>query len=100
MDLARIAWTSLMQEDRVLSRLAGRLRGSLLNGERSGVPVGSCATARPRSPASLTLLNDALAPPGPTRRATRPSRGSQARRVQGEKKRRAVKELRRRPPLG
>ena len=98
-DLARIAWTSPTQEDRVLSRLAGRLRGSLLT-----VSAQEYRSQLRNREAALTrvhaLLDDALAPPGPTRRATRPSRGSQVRRVQGEQKRRAVKELRRRPPLG
>ena len=98
-DLARIAWTSPTQEDRVLSRLAGRLRGSLLTVSaqeyRSQLRNREAALARVHA-----LLDDALAPPGPTRRATRPSRGSQVRRVQGEQKRRAVKALRRRPPPG
>ena len=100
-DLARIAWTSPTQQDRVLARLAARLRGSLLT-----VSAQEYRSQLRNREAALTrvhaLLDDALAPPGPTRRATRPSRGSQVRRVQGEQKRRAVKELRRRrwPPAG
>ncbi len=43
------------------------------------------------------LLDGALRPPPPARRATRPSRASRARRVQAESRRRSVKELRRRP---
>ena len=96
-DLTRIAWTSPTQQDRVLARLAGRLRGQLLTISaqeyRSQLRNREAALARAHA-----LLDDALAPPGPTRRATRPSRGSQVRRVQGEQKRRAVKQLRRRPP--
>jgi ribosome-associated protein len=98
-DLTRIAWTSPTQQDRVLARLSGRLRGSLLTLSaqeyRSQLRNREAALTRVQA-----LLDDALAPPGPTRRATRPSRGSQVRRVQGEQKRRQVKALRRRPPLG
>lgn len=98
-DLARIAWTSDTQQDRVLARLSGRLHGTVLTVSaseyRSQLRNREAALARVQ-----TLLDDALAPPGPTRRATRPSRGSQVRRVQGEQKRRAVKQMRRRPPQG
>ncbi|MBO3083625.1 alternative ribosome rescue aminoacyl-tRNA hydrolase ArfB [Cellulomonas fengjieae] len=96
-DLSRVTWTSDTQQDRVLSRLAGRLRGGVLTVSaseyRSQLRNREAALTRVRA-----LLDDALAPPGPVRRATRPSRGSQVRRVQGEQKRRAVKQLRRRPP--
>ncbi|PYY32952.1 MULTISPECIES: alternative ribosome rescue aminoacyl-tRNA hydrolase ArfB [unclassified Curtobacterium] len=43
------------------------------------------------------LLRDALAPPGPPRRATRPTRGSQRRRLAGKQQRSATKQQRRRP---
>ena len=98
-DLARIAWTSPTQEDRVLSRLAGRLRGSLLTVSaqeyRSQLRNREAALTRVQA-----LLDDALAPPVPRGRATRPSGGSPGRRVVGDKPRRAVPQLRRRPPLG
>jgi len=44
------------------------------------------------------LITEALAPPAPARRATRPSRSARARRVEGKKRRGEVKAMRRRPP--
>ena len=96
-DLARIPWTSLTQHDRVLERLAARLRGGVLtiaaSEYRSQLRNRETALAR-----ATALLDEALAPPGPSRRATRPSRSSKNRRAQGERQRRAIKQLRRRPP--
>ena len=43
------------------------------------------------------LLREALAPPAPPRRATRPTRGSQRRRLAGKQQRSATKQQRRRP---
>lgn len=43
------------------------------------------------------ILRVALAPEGPSRRATRPTRGSQRRRVDAKKQRGTTKQLRRRP---
>ncbi|MCP1503061.1 ribosome-associated protein [Curtobacterium herbarum] len=43
------------------------------------------------------LLREALAPPAPARRATRPTRGSQRRRLAGKQQRSATKQQRRRP---
>ncbi|MDF2807903.1 MAG: aminoacyl-tRNA hydrolase, partial [Cellulosimicrobium sp.] len=43
------------------------------------------------------LLADAVAPPGPPRRATRPTRGSVERRIGAKKRRTEVKRLRRPP---
>lgn len=43
------------------------------------------------------LLREALAPPAPARRPTRPTRGSQRRRLAGKQQRSATKQQRRRP---
>ena len=43
------------------------------------------------------LLREALAPPGPPRRATRPTRGSQRRRLASKQQRSVTKQHRRRP---
>ncbi|NII42604.1 ribosome-associated protein [Curtobacterium flaccumfaciens] len=43
------------------------------------------------------LVRDALAPPGPRRRATRPTRGSERRRLASKQQRSATKQQRRRP---
>ncbi|PZE90109.1 alternative ribosome rescue aminoacyl-tRNA hydrolase ArfB [Curtobacterium sp. MCBD17_008] len=43
------------------------------------------------------LLREALAPPGPPRRATRPTRGSQRRRLATKQQRSVTKQHRRRP---
>jgi ribosome-associated protein len=44
------------------------------------------------------LLRDALAPPPPVRRPTRPSRAAQLRRLDGKRRRGALKAARRSPP--
>ncbi len=96
-DLARIPWTSPTQQDRVLERLGPRLRGGVLtlaaSEYRSQLRNREAALVR-----AAALLDEALAPPGPTRKASRPSRASRARRTQAERQRRATKQLRRRPP--
>ncbi|HZL03413.1 MAG TPA: hypothetical protein VFC48_09845, partial [Cellulomonas sp.] len=109
-------------DSRVLARLAPRLalaerrEGTVRRDENdendqdeASEPVGTVLTVaaseyrsqlrnREAALARVTvLLNDALRPPPPPRRATRPSRASRARRVQAESRRRSVKELRRRP---
>jgi ribosome-associated protein len=45
----------------------------------------------------LALLREAAAPPPPKRRATRPTLGSEVRRLEGKKRRAGVKRLRGRP---
>ncbi|HEY8719488.1 alternative ribosome rescue aminoacyl-tRNA hydrolase ArfB [Pengzhenrongella sp.] len=83
--------------ERVLERLAGRLVGGVLtitaSEFRSQLRNREAALAR-----FVTLLDAALAPPGPPRRATRPSRGSRTRRTQSERRRREIKAQRRTPP--
>jgi ribosome-associated protein len=84
------------QRERVLERLASRLaRGVLVvaaSEHRSQMRNRQAALAR-----FTALLDDALAPPPAPRRPARPSRASRARRAESERRRRAVKELRRRP---
>ncbi|MFC4615218.1 alternative ribosome rescue aminoacyl-tRNA hydrolase ArfB [Cellulomonas algicola] len=98
-DISAVLWAVPEQEARVRSRLAARLRGDVLtvaaSEHRSQLRNREAALTR-----VVALLDEALAPPGPPRRATRPSRASRERRAAGERQRRAVKELRRRPPLG
>jgi len=92
------ATTALTEEqrERVVERLAGRLaRGVLVvaaSEHRSQLRNRQAALAR-----FTALLDDALAPPPAPRRPARPSRASRARRAESERRRRAIKELRRRP---
>lgn len=83
--------------ERVLERLAGRLVGGVLtiaaSEYRSQLRNREAALVR-----FVSLLDGALAPPGPVRRATRPSRGSRTRRTASERRRREIKSQRRRPP--
>ncbi|WP_298456194.1 alternative ribosome rescue aminoacyl-tRNA hydrolase ArfB [uncultured Cellulomonas sp.] len=85
------------QRSRVLERLAGRLtRGVLVvaaSEHRSQLRNRQAARQR-----FVALLDDALAPPAPSRRPARPSRASRTRRVESERRRRSVKSMRRRPP--
>jgi ribosome-associated protein len=96
-DLSAVLWAVPEQEERVRERLASRLRGDVLavaaSEHRSQLRNREAALAR-----VVAILDDALTPPGPPRRATRPSRASRERRAAGERQRRAVKEMRRRPP--
>ena len=84
------------QRERVLERLARRLAHGVLvvaaSEHRSQLRNRQAALAR-----FAALLDDALAPPPAPRRPARPSRASRARRAESERRRRAVKELRRRP---
>ena len=45
----------------------------------------------------VDVLTEALAPPAPKRRPTKPSRGARERRLAGKKRRSQVKQMRRRP---
>ena len=95
-DVAATAALTEAQRERVLERLAGRLTRGVLtvaaSAERSQLRNRQAALER-----LAALVDDALAPPPAPRRATRPSRASRARRTESERRRRAVKELRRRP---
>jgi len=82
--------------DRILQRLSHRLVDGVLtiaaSEYRSQHRNREAARAR-----LVELLTEASAPPPARRRPTRPTRGSQERRLAGKKRRAQTKELRRRP---
>jgi ribosome-associated protein len=81
-------------------RLLDRLRNRLVDGVLTiaASEYRSQHRNREAARARLTdLLTDASAPPPPRRRATRPTRGSQERRLAGKRRRGQTKALRRRP---
>jgi ribosome-associated protein len=82
--------------DRALSRLRDRLVGTSVTVTASEYrsQFRNRAAARARL---AELLDDALRPPPPRRRPTRPTRRSRERRLAGKRRRGEVKELRRRP---
>jgi ribosome-associated protein len=96
-DLARSDALPPELKARALDRLASRLVDGVLtitaSEHRSQLRNREAAIRR-----FTALLDSALAPPGPPRRATRPSRASRARRTEAERRRRQVKAQRRRPP--
>jgi ribosome-associated protein len=121
-DLEALGWATPSDHDRALARLAARVTGGPRpDDDRDDPDRDDCDRDRDdASPAAVltvvasefrsqlrnreaalarltALLDDALRPPPPPRRATRASRASRARRVQTETRRRTVKELRRRP---
>jgi ribosome-associated protein len=79
---------------RVQQRLAGRLVAGLVTvvASEHRTQLANRRAARERLAA---LLRDAVAPPPPTRRATRPTRGSQRRRLEAKKQRGETKRGRR-----
>lgn len=85
------------QRERVLEALASRITDGVLvvvaSEHRSQLQNRTAARARLRN-----LLAEALAPPPPARRATRPSRASRERRLDAKKQRGQTKSLRARPP--
>ena len=97
-DLATTSVLTDLQRERVLRRLAARLDGTVLtvdsSEERSQFRNRSAARER-----LAELLREALAPPPPQRRATRPTRGSVDRRLTSKTRRGALKRQRSRPPV-
>ena len=82
--------------ERMLARLAHRLVDGVLTVAAS--EYRSQHRNREAARARLAdLLTEASAPPARPRRATRPTRGSQERRLAGKKRRGETKALRRRP---
>jgi ribosome-associated protein len=81
---------------RAVTRLGSRLVGGTLtivaSEYRSQYRNREAARAR-----LVDVLAEALRPPAPQRRATRPSRGARERRLAGKKRRSETKDLRRRP---
>ncbi|MFE1644853.1 alternative ribosome rescue aminoacyl-tRNA hydrolase ArfB [Microbacterium sp. P01] len=87
---------SPIQRERLLDRLEGRLvRGVLTiaaSEHRAQLRNRDAARAR-----LVAVVEDALRPPSPNRRATKPSRGAKERRLQAKQQRTDVKRLRRPP---
>lgn len=96
LDLATCTSFTDTQRARLLERLATRLDGTVLTvvASEHRQQRRNRSAARERMAA---LLREALAPPPPQRRATRPTRGSVRRRLDGKKRRGQVKALRARP---
>ncbi|GAA1465131.1 alternative ribosome rescue aminoacyl-tRNA hydrolase ArfB [Microbacterium thalassium] len=95
-DVAGSAALSPHQRERLLERLSGRLVAGALtvaaSEHRAQLRNRDAARAR-----LAALVADALRPPSPKRRPTKPSRGSQERRLKAKKQRTDVKRLRRPP---
>ncbi|WP_312170937.1 alternative ribosome rescue aminoacyl-tRNA hydrolase ArfB [Microbacterium sp.] len=98
-DAAQSAALSPHQRERILDRLAGRL----VNGVLTIAASEHRAQLRNRDAARerlMTLVAEALRPPAPQRRATKPSRGSKERRLSAKKRRTDVKQMRKPPRDG
>jgi ribosome-associated protein len=97
-DVAASAALSDEQRARVLDQLSGRLVDGVItltaSEQRSQLQNRSAARAR-----LVAFLLDALAPPPPPRRASRPSRAARDRRIADKKRRGSIKAHRRQPPL-
>ena len=93
-DVGNSAILSDSQRERALERLSNRLVDGVLTVTASEHrnQLANRKAARLRMAA---LLREAVAPPGPRRRATRPTRGSQERRLVGKKARSDIKRGRR-----
>jgi len=97
-DVARSPSLTDVQRSRVLDALAARITDGVLvlvaSEHRSQLQNRHAARARLRH-----LVGEALAPPSPPRRATRPSRAAKQRRLDAKKQRGQTKALRSRPSL-
>ena len=98
LDLAATTALSDAQRERALAGLAARLVGTTLtvSAAEHRPQLRNRATARLRL---ASLLREALAPPPRARRATKPTRGSQLRRLEAKRSRGETKRGRRRPSL-
>ena len=87
---------SPLQRERLLERLSGRLVDGVLTVTASEhrAQVRNREAARTRLAA---IVADALRPPSPSRRPTKPGRGAKERRLKEKKRRTDVKQLRRPP---
>lgn len=95
-DAAASTALSRAQRERVLERLENRLVDGVLTIAASE----HRAQARNRDAARdrlAAILAEAVRPPAPPRRATKPTRGSKERRLQAKQRRTDVKRMRRRP---
>lgn len=96
-DVSASAVLSEVQRARITERLAKRMSDGVLTlaASEHRAQLRNRQAARERL---VTLLAEALKPGPPRRRATRPTRGSQERRLQTKKSRGQTKQLRKRPP--
>jgi ribosome-associated protein len=96
-DLAGSAALPPLLRERALRALAGRLAGGVLTVTAS--EYRSQLRNREAAAARLSeLLTEATAPPPPPRRPTRPTRGSNERRLAAKQRRAQIKRLRRPDP--
>ncbi|MFX0537175.1 alternative ribosome rescue aminoacyl-tRNA hydrolase ArfB [Ornithinimicrobium sp. Y1847] len=96
LDVAASTALTDRQRERVLSGLRERLVGTVLTIDASE----HRSQRRNRSAARerlAGLLREALAPPPPARRKTKPTLGSQRRRLEGKRRRAEIKARRQRP---
>ncbi|MFN3950606.1 alternative ribosome rescue aminoacyl-tRNA hydrolase ArfB [Microbacterium sp.] len=95
-DATASAVLSAVQRERVLERLAHRLVDGVItiaaSEERAQLRNRDAARAR-----LAALVAEAVRPPAPPRRATKPTRGSKERRLEAKQRRTDVKRMRRRP---
>ncbi|WP_402464853.1 alternative ribosome rescue aminoacyl-tRNA hydrolase ArfB [Isoptericola aurantiacus] len=92
-DVGRSAVLSRVQRERILARTGHRLVDGVLTvtaSEHREQRRNRDAAA----PGLAALVADAVAPPGPRRRATRRTRGSQEHRLKAKKQRSATKRMR------
>jgi ribosome-associated protein len=84
--------------DRAVQRLGARLTDGVVTvtAEEHRSQLRNRESAMQRL---AELLRDAIAPPPPPRRPTRPTKGSQVRRLDGKRKAGNTKRLRRPPPV-
>ncbi|MFX4287121.1 alternative ribosome rescue aminoacyl-tRNA hydrolase ArfB [Janibacter sp. G349] len=96
LDLATTTSLTDHQREQALARLAPRLVGTTLTVDASEhrAQRRNRTAARERMAARL---REALAPPPPSRRATKPTRGSQRRRLAAKSRRGEIKRARSRP---
>ncbi|MFC9918709.1 alternative ribosome rescue aminoacyl-tRNA hydrolase ArfB [Agromyces binzhouensis] len=95
-DVAGSGALTPVQRERLLERLSGRVVDGVLtvtaSEHRAQLHNRNAARAR-----LAAVVAEALRPPSPSRRPTRPSRGSEERRLKAKKRRTDVKRLRRPP---
>jgi len=95
-DIASSGALSEAQRARLLERLAGRVVDGAItivaSEHRSQLQNRMAARTR-----LANLITDALAPPPPARRATRPTRAAQERRLEAKRRRAQIKAARGRP---
>ncbi|RXZ51494.1 alternative ribosome rescue aminoacyl-tRNA hydrolase ArfB [Agromyces binzhouensis] len=95
-DVAGSGALTPVQRERLLERLSGRVVDGVLtvtaSEHRAQLRNRNAARAR-----LAAVVAEALRPPSPSRRPTRPSRGSEERRLKAKKRRTDVKRLRRPP---